>query len=291
MFLPDPEDKLYFWSYSKAKSALGCPRRFLLGIYGVESTDPINQDTQVGSFLHKFIEELFGNRRGFGGAFNAAMIDCKFVDYMGHRSKVCPPYKELVSGAGKAADQLSKYLVRWEEKLPDIKWSYEAEFRIKKDFTEVGEKFRKAMVRSKATWFTGSVDLMGYSEAAKHLHICDFKFYKVLDPEAHMEQIRTYNTLVPAVLEERGLEVSGISNTILFLKQEEHHDLPPYDYKANKEANRVWLRAFVEKAKAKALVAKRDETELSPTNCGYCQYKRKCAPYQQQLDKDVCPHG
>jgi hypothetical protein len=289
MFLPDPTKKLYFWSYSKGKAARGCPRKFLMTLLNVPSTDPIQANTLIGSFLHKFLELYLGGRQDFSIAVNNAVRDVMIVDKLGFYNKTAPGLRQLVGLATRAADIAKEFTLKMTERYPDIKWLHEEDLRIKEDFTEVEHPYNQTMVRSKKTWFTGAIDLLGYSKDDKTLLICDYKYYDEEVADLHKDQLNCYNALVPAVLESRKLlEVEKITNAVIFLKQKTFYEFPhPYVHSRDKDSARKWLKDFVADSKAMAEKADIESPVMSADNCKYCNYKRKCKPYVEALKANV----
>jgi len=289
-FIPDPKKKLYFWSYSKVNAATGCPRKFLMYLYNVKSTDPVNTGTMTGQFLHRMLELYFGGMYTFSGAINRALKDAKIVDWIGNYHTAALPIKELVNLADYSVVNARKFKEDMEKRYGHITWYSEEDLRIKKDFTEVADAYKRTMIRSAKTWFTGSIDVLGICKDSDDIIIADYKFYEEAKADTHQDQLNCYNTLVPAVLEDRGTKVKFIHNYIIFLKQGNYYSFPKYDHVENRTTMRNWLIDFVGKGLEAAKLADIDKPERNDDNCKYCGYKRKCPAYIQYI-KETKSHA
>jgi hypothetical protein len=282
VFLPNPKKKLYFWSYSKAVNAKGCPRKFLMSLYNVPQTEPIHHMTLTGSFLHNVLENIIIGH-SFAASVNMALRSAKVVDYFGNFHGASPPLDVLINLADQSVIAAKKFMAAREEEFGEIHWFPEADLRIKKDFTEVDPKYAKSMVRSKKTWFTGAMDLLGITKDGGHALITDFKYYETADADAHSDQLDCYSTVVGAMCDARNPgQLKEIHNYVLFLKQEVVKDLGSRNWDEGRDKYKDWLVSFVSEAKAKAEIADIKRTEPSATNCKYCGYKKNCLDFKEE---------
>ena len=223
-----------------------------------------------------------GEGVSFSIAFNRALEDTKLRDKLGRYNRAAPKPKELVPICSVASETAREFATCMEHEYPDIEWFFEADYRIKQDFTEVGHPYNKTMVRSAKTWFTGAMDIVGISKDTGDVLICDYKYYQKEASDIHADQLKCYNTLVGSVLKDRGfVNISRIRNFVVFLKQGTYHELESMYDPNDLEGHQQWLQDYVDEGKAAAEQADVNTPIPSDSNCLYCNYKRKCGAYKR----------